>query len=86
MSVGREAQRWNGDRENSEAVVQIAAEFTRLDHLGKVAIGSSDEAHIDRNCSSAAKPLYFLSCSARKSLGCNSSGKSPISSRNSVPM
>ena len=53
-------ERWNGDRENSEAIVQIAAKFARLDHPGKVAIGSSDETNIDRNRSSAAKPLYFL--------------------------
>src|SRR5258705_4017381 len=41
------AERWQRNRENIQAIVQILSEFTVTDHLPQVLIGRRDDTNID---------------------------------------
>ena len=80
------AQRRHADLDHVEAVVQVLPEAAGL-HLGaEVLVRGADDAHVDRRPRCVAPTgRTERSWIARSSLVCIASGRSPISSRNSVP-
>ncbi len=54
------AKRWHTNRENTEAVEQVASEGASCDHRFEMAIRGGDQASVDALCASAAEPLEFL--------------------------
>jgi hypothetical protein len=63
------AQGRGKDREDFEAVVEIAAEFLVGDHFGEVAIGGGDQAHVHRNGTIAAEALDLALLQGAQQLG-----------------
>src|SRR5258708_32414697 len=51
------AERWQRNRENIQAIVQILPEFTVTDHLPQVLIGRRDDTNIDARGTGAAYGL-----------------------------
>src|SRR5258708_4937773 len=51
------AERWQRNRENIQAIVQILPEFTVTDHLPQVLIGRCDDTNIDARGTGAAYSL-----------------------------
>ena len=73
------------DREHVEPVEQVLAEAAVLDLLQQVAMGRRDQPDVDLTVERPPTGSTSPSCTARSSLTWTSSGRSPISSRNSVP-
>ena len=86
MSSRPLAQRRQRDREDVQAVVEVAAERARRDHRPR-GRGWSRRRCARRPACVRVPPRRSNSCSwrTRSSFGCSSSGMSPISSRKSVP-
>ena len=80
------AQRRHADLDHVQPVVQVLAEAAGL-HLGaEVLVRGADDAHVDRLFRvTAPTGRTDRSWIARSSFDCIDSGRSPISSRNSVP-
>src|SRR5579862_4661477 len=53
------AQRWNGQWENVEAIIEVAPEFAIFDHLLQIAMGRGDNANIHLLRTRAAQSLKF---------------------------
>jgi hypothetical protein len=68
-----------------EPVVQVLPEAALLHLGGQVLVGGADDAHVHRQLGGGAHLAHGRSWMARSSLLCIASGRSPISSRNSVP-
>src|SRR5258708_2389315 len=51
------AERWQRNRENIQAIVQILSEFTVTEHLPQVLIGRRDDTNIDARGTGAAYGL-----------------------------
>ncbi len=66
-------RRW----ENPETIVKIATELSSLDHSSEVTIGGGDEANIDGDCSSPAKPFDLLFLQSTQKLGLQFQRKIP---------
>ena len=79
------AQRRNVNGKNVQAVEQIGAELLLFYHRPQIAIGRGNEPGVVRRVREPPKRSYFRSCRTRNSLGCNSRGISPTSSRKMVP-
>src|SRR5258708_22812115 len=63
------AERWQGDRENIQPVVQIFAEFTVSDHLPQVLVGRRDDANIDPRGTRASYGLELALLEHTEQLG-----------------
>src|SRR5580700_4343865 len=69
------AQRGNRDGEDPQPVIEVAAELSRIDHFGEVAIRSGDEAHVDGNRSRTADALELLFLQSAQNLGLEFQGQ-----------
>jgi len=76
-------QRWKFNGEYAQPIKEVSAEFTIVDHLNEISMRGTDHAHIGLNRYSTAQALELSLLHG--SFGCNSSGRSPISSKNNVP-
>src|SRR6266478_1188209 len=63
------AERWQGDRENIQPVVQIFAEFIVSDHLPQVLVGRRDDANIDPRGTRASYGLELALLEHTEQLG-----------------
>jgi hypothetical protein len=79
-------QRWQWDRKNIQTVIEIAAKFVALHHVNQISVGRSYKPNVHLVSPSAAQALEFLFFKTRSSLGCSPGGRSPTSSRKSVPL
>ena len=66
---GALAQGRNGDGEDFEAVVEVAAELLVRDHFGQVPVGRGHQANIHRNGARASQPLELLLLEGSQKLG-----------------
>jgi hypothetical protein len=74
------------DRNYIQPVVQVRAELFVRHKLPEILIGGCHHSYIDANRLAATQSFELLFLQSAQELGgCNSSGRSPISSRNSVP-
>src|SRR5580658_5574941 len=53
-------KRWDANRKNIQAVVQIAAKFTFRNHPDQVAVGRSNQANVHLQSSRAPEPFKLL--------------------------
>src|ERR1700720_4019027 len=63
------AERWQRNRENIQAIVQILSEFTVTDHLPQISIGRRDHTNIDARGTSAAYGLELALLEHAEQLG-----------------
>ena len=57
MSSSRSRKRWDPDRNDVQAVVEILAEIPALDRGVEIAVRGGEDAHVDVNRMTAAHPL-----------------------------
>ena len=69
------AQWRNGDGENPQAVIEVAAELSCVDHFGEVAIRGGHEANVYGNRARTADPLELLLLQCAQNLGLEFQGK-----------
>ena len=79
------AQRRDHDGEDVQPVIEVAAKVFLGDHLRQVRVRGGDQAGIGLHGPGAAQPLEFALLEHPQQLGLQLEGRSPISSRNSVP-
>lgn len=82
---GAPAQRRQMQGDDVETIEQVFAETSVADHVFKIEVGGGKDAHIGAASDRIADPLVFLVLDEAQQLRLQSQGKSPISSRNSVP-
>src|SRR5206468_4117203 len=70
-------QGWNVNRKNIQAVKQVFAKFSLLNHLSEVAIGGCDQAGIGVNSPCASQPLEFSLLEQTQQLGLQLDGNIP---------
>src|SRR5712675_3336530 len=63
------AERWQRNRENIQAIVQILSEFTVTNHLPQVLIGRRDDTNIDARGKGAANSLELALLEDTEQLG-----------------
>src|SRR4029077_6788952 len=63
------AERWQRNRENIQAIVQILSEFTVTDHLPQISIGWRDDTNIDACGTGAAYSLELALLEDTEQLG-----------------
>src|SRR5439155_15140421 len=79
------AQRRELDREDVEAVVEVAAEESLTDQLLEVAVGAGDHLHVDAPRAVGATGVIVPSSRTRRSATCSPGLASPTSSRKMQP-
>src|SRR5690348_7924568 len=63
------AQRRYCDRENPESVIKVTSKLAFFHHLGKITVGSRNQAHIDGDGPRASQSLKFLFLECAQQLG-----------------
>ena len=65
----------NRDGKNPQPVIEVAAELSRVDHFGEVAIRGGHQAHVYRNRARTADPFELLFLQCAQNLGLEFQGK-----------
>ncbi len=79
------AQRRNAQVDDAQSVIEILTKTALLDHCRQITIGRREDAHIDRDAMRRAYGTNFFLLQSAQQFSLQSSGSSPISSRNTVP-
>lgn len=79
------AKRRDRDRKDVEAIKEVFAKASLLHHASQVPVRRADDAHVDRHLLVAAHAPEGLALQHAKELRLDAGGKSPTSSRKSVP-
>lgn len=78
------AERTEFDGKDREPVKQVFSKAMLLHQAAEIGVGSANDANIDAKGVGTAQPLDFSCSRKRSSFDCRPSGRSPISSRNTV--
>ena len=85
MSSVRSRSGWQGNRKGAQPVIEIGTEPPRLDGLLQIPVAGGNHPDIHGIVWGPPTRSNSPSWRTRRSFGCSSRGRSPISSRKSVP-